>query len=425
MMILVTYSLVLCVLGWVALRRASAQGYMGFFLVCLYLISAVGSVLLYVIEGGRGGWLPLVYFCAVMLVFLVPHVFPRVPAIRRPVCRYSRMVDCYAWGVLLLCFYSLSDTVPSFIRNLKVGILTVREEVYAGQGRGGDFYAHLATGFWPIALLLFFFFVATQRSKVMISMLFVASLAGPFLGLASAGRNGIVYWMLLFPIICSLCWPFISGFYTRVQWWRFRLVLALMAFAAGCGVFSIAYARGLGGDQAGGRFVSAGYSLIQYIGQNAINFQEFWEVNDEYGEVLLGRRSFPVFCDSLEHFGVIGEYDAKEYVMAYKSLYDARDLNYAVFNGFIGELIMDFGRVAVLVFSLLYCIALFRVRVWYARTMSFSAITLYTFFISIPLWGVFFLSYGEMEGNVMLVAFVSAAIVFALARIEPRLEGDQ
>jgi oligosaccharide repeat unit polymerase len=420
MILAVAYFVLLAALLAYAVRINKGFGWAGILAVAAYLFSAANMLVLMIVEPKPLYLIPTAYFVAVLLLFLLPHISGKRLTVeaQQPII-WTPVYTIYSVAIALPGYYSMMYSVPSAIRNLRGGIEASRSLVYAGQGiSGGSMLSLLSVGFWPVALTFFVYAFLARRSWVLLLFLGVGSLSGAVYGVAALGRSGFVYWALFLSILLALTWPMMKvRLGKNITLVKIGVaVLAILTFGF---VMALAYGRSLGSnikfEGLNSRFGQSLYSIAVYNGTSLMNFQDFWSLFDDFGRLLYGQRIFPVYCGILERMNIIRDYDAAEMNLIYKPVYDAFNLEHAVFTGFQRELMMDFGRWGTVCLGVAYAVCSRFVRIRYEKRFSFAGLLLSAFLISIPVLGIFFFSYGELWANISIFVILLTVAVFSTA----------
>lgn len=416
--------LVLFVFAW---RANRGFGRPGMLVTGVYLFSA--SCMLVIVSALQSvlSLESTAYFLFILLLFILPHISTKkLESKTAPQFDWSKKYTYYSFFVAAPCVYALLSFLPLAVSKLgSDSIEGARMMVYSGQTDSNiSMLALLCVGFWPVALTLFVYAYLAGQKRWLVSMLGIGSFAGAVYGIASLGRSGVVYWILFLCIILSHTWRFVKV--------RVGSNLKFLKVASVLGVtlslvflFGIAYARNLGaGSSANGinsRFGQVIYSLADYTGQGLVNFQDFWFFYDDFGELLYGQRNFPLYCGIAERLGLMGYYSAAETNIIYKHVYDAYNLEQAVFCGFQRELMMDFGRVGTALLGGAYFLISRASRRRLEKRLTMSNLMLTSFLMSIPVLGVFFFSYGELWANISIAAILVTVVFFKFS--VPRKDG--
>ena len=388
----------------------------GAYLFGFYAVSFLCACVVALVEGQQASTVPTLYFLAVILCFTAPLISTKGASMANcPPPEWHPFLTPLSWMVSCIGSYATATVLPSAVRMLLGGgIGETRNSVYVGDiaaYSGVTLLSQLASGVWPVCLVLLVLAVLSRRPAVLLVALALGSISGTVVILACAGRSGFVYLGLLAGLLTALTWPTIIRH-------RPNLRRRLLVGAAVCGVFtslaafSFAKIRGIGSDGAlasvsNDTTVNAVYSIVLYGGSAVLNFQDFWYIQDEFGTNLMGQRSFPVFYGVLERLGFVDDYSALDIMTIYKPIYDANNLEHAVFCGFQRELVADFGKLGTMVGSVAWAALGWLARRRYEKRIDPFSIFTMAFFGSVPLLGIFFLSYGELAGNVSLSAMLA------------------
>ena len=393
-------------------RKRNTLSLSSAFLFAVYTLSLLCAVTMIIIEEWKVNNDAAAFFLLILVLFLVPTVSVKpISAAGCPSPTWKGPLTHYSWIVGLIgCFATVSN-VRSAVRLLLSGQLgEVRKAVYNGSAADGlnlSISSLLASGIWPVCLVLLVYALICRRPTSLIACLGIGSSSGALVILAVAGRSGVVYFGLLSVYVMVLFRPILLVYR--------RDLLALSRYLALFGISAIALfalyiavVRGIGASGtfsvvSNNSFLNSLYSLVIYGGSSILNFQDFWLVYDDFGMDLMGRRTFPVFCGLLRRVNLIDAYSAEAMLTVYKPFYDAYNLEHAVFCGFQRELMMDFGRIGTFVGSVIWAIVGWMFRKRYERRVDLFSVTAMVFFGSVPLLGVFFLSYGELQGNISLL----------------------
>lgn len=385
------------------------------YIISVYLISFLCAGLMMLVEGRELATVPTAFFLIVLFLSIFPLISVKLFNEKNcPIPQWDPALTPYAWILAALgCFASISN-LPSAIDVVFSGQLAqVRESVYE---IGGDLsiISTLASGVWPMCLILFLYAQICRRPLLLIICLGVGSISGAVLLLAVAGRSGVVYLSFSFLYVIILFRPLFLVY--KKTLYRKLIILSLYTLI-GMMVFSffLAFERGIGSN---GSFsvvsdniiVNTIYSLVIYAGSSILNFQDFWYIYDDFDSNLMGRRTFPVICGALRRLNILDDFSAVDILTVYKPFYDAHNLEHAVFCGFQRELMADFGRFGTLLVSSIWAAVGWIFRKRYEEKIDLLSVTAMTLFGLMPLLGVFFLSYGEINGNVSLLIIIATLV---------------
>jgi hypothetical protein len=404
-------------------RKRNTLSLSAAFLFAVYTLSLLCAAAMMIIEEWKVNNDAAAYFMLILILFLVPTISVKpISAAGCPSPTWMDPLTPYAWIVGLTGCFSAASNVRSVVWLFSSGQLSeVRKALYdspASVGVDISISSQLASGIWQVCLVLLVYALICRRSLPLIACLGIGSSSGALVTLAVAGRSGVVYLGMLLIYILVLFRPILLGYR--------KDLLILARYLALFGISSItlltlyiAVSRGIGASGtlsvvSNNPFLNSLYSLVIYGGASILNFQDFWFVYDDFGMDLMGKRSFPVFCGILRRLNLIYEYSAERMLTVYKPFYDAYNLEHAVFCGFQRELMMDFGRIGTLVGSIIWAIVGWMFRKRYERRVDLFSVTAMVFFGSVPLLGVFFLSYGELQGNISLLGMVGTIAILGI-----------
>lgn len=401
----------------------------GAYLMGAYATSLLCACVVARVEGRQTSTGPTLYFLAIILFFIAPLVSTKAASQANcPPPEWQSFLTPLSWTMACIGSYATATILPSAVRTLLSGrIAEDRQAMYLGYGTdfaGVALSSQLASGVWPACLVLLVLAILNRRPAVLLIALAFGSISGSVQTLAVAGRAGIVYLFLFLGLLTTLVWPTIVRHRPLLRR-KMAVGMGLGCAALAVVTFYLAVMRGFGSNSAmaavsNNPVVNAAYSLVLYLGSAILNFEDFWYIHDDFGLDLGGQRSFPVFYGILERLGIVDDYSAVDIMVIYKPIYDAHQLEQAVFCGFQRELVSDFGKWGALVGSAAWAALGWLVRRRYEeRIDSLSCLTM-AFFGSVPLLGIFFLSYGETSGNVSLLAMSACIGLLWLTRGKAR-----
>ena len=401
---------------WLRSRNKGLGG-AGVIVFSAYSLSFFFASVMVLVEGRESTWEATVFFLTVLLLFILPLVSLKpVKVDNCPPPEWTPLHSIFGWCLALVGCYATLTTAPSAIRLLFSGQLgAVREAVYTGLEAGTtelDYKSMLASGVWPAALSCFVFAMIARRPIPLLCALGVGSMPGATAMMVVAGRSGIVYLAMQATVVVMLAWPVILKYRPELR----RPIIMTVVVGGGLTLFLtiyVAIARGIGGS---GTFsvvsnsdvFNALYSIVIYVGSAIVNFQDFWFIHDDFNDILMGQRCFPVIAGILKRLGLMADFNAADIGTIYKPYYDAYNLEHAVFNGFQRELVMDFGRWGTLAGSAVWAAIVVVARRRYERRLDWFSLASMSFFASVPLLGIFFMSYGELQGNISLAAMLGS-----------------
>ena len=151
-----------------------------------------------------------------------------------------------------------------------------------------------------------------------------------------------------------------------------------------------------------------GWRLLEYAGCQLKNFNDSFYIDPP---LLYGRYTMPVLSDIFSFVGFSIEYAQPQDRFPY---YLSVGVDPWTFKTFVGDLLMDFGKMGTLFFliivSLLTKLSLKRVSS--EKTFHFSNLIIFVMFYQMILWGVFYFRFYSM--NFYIIAVVLIALSFKL-----------
>ena len=378
------------------------------FIIMIYAFSALMSILLDIFDvyaiNGVYEKIPIspvatVTYCALITLAVIPFRRMRSLDLREVDMQKYWVVDLLSWVLIFTFFITILDTYTHLDLILQSDLKNVRDEVYHNTEQvkvtGIQWFMALPetlfSQFSPIAILLYFVNIATNRKSTLFNWILLLSSMTPVVkAILIAGRTQPIYWFLSFMALYILFRPMME----RPQ--RRKALMPFVVFGGVVGLFiaAVTVARFAMVDVADdtGTFDS----LLAYSGQSFVNFNYFFTQYTAHGIHL--DRIFPLTNYFVWHPGWNLE-DYRDMIWSYSGL------NIGVFFTFLGDLMIDLGHFGMVVYVLLfYLISTYVCRSANEEgTIRLSRLLVILVLFLIPLQGIFYYSYYKINTGYFVV----------------------
>ena len=216
-----------------------------------------------------------------------------------------------------------------------------------------------------------------KRNTKMAYLLLISSFSYVLYVLAYAGRDGVVYWIMSY----LFCFLLFRDFVAKDELKRLNRCVALSS-AILLIVFAIITMARFSESEVG-----TGLATVNYAGQQIRNFNDHYIVD---APLQYGKLCFPEVVNLMRIIGF--DVGPKIDIEVFDSFFSAQGVQSAVFTTFIGLLMLDFGKLWLLVFlgllSFITRITLNKV----SRTgvFEFSSLVIFILLYQMVYWGVFY-----------------------------------
>lgn len=391
-------------------KRFEAAAWLSF----LYAISALASIpvytmgmldLVYNIKMDEGiGVVPTFIYCALLTLSILPFSVVRSEKIKEIDECKPWLFQCVSWLFIATFFI----TVLVYLKDLK-DVLTgdalkaVRDMVYAGdnetQMTGLQYYMALPeTLFSALAMLAipFFFYSLcfTKNPWWFNALLLLSSSTSIVKAVLIAGRTQIVYWVFIF-VACYL-------FFAHLIKPRHKHVIRVVF--GGLGGLVLLFFAAVTAARYHDLAELAYQMLLLYIGEPFVMFCYFWD--NFNGADLSFQRLLP-----FTHKFLMGvDIDLEIYR---DRIYSQTGFFIGVFFTFLGDLLIDIGRLGMAIYVFLYHgVTRFFLRREREDVMPFYQILLWFLFILVPLEGLFYYSFHTLRMSYYVIETILLVFLF-------------
>lgn len=296
--------------------------------------------------------------------------------------------------------------IPAVTKALLVGALDIRN------GESVDFMSNLPRiprygcyllyyfhGISYMLLILFFFsFVFLKKEKLLSTLLFLASLSAPYMGVMVGGRTNLIYW-LLFAIMCFfIFFPYLN---------KKRKLQLIIPASAILFILSAYFVVTTQSRFEGSKEMSARESVELYAGKPFVNFCVYFD-KISYQNFTL-RRVLPLTTSLVE-----GEFDLVEYR---DKIEGATGYGIGTFYTLLGDLYVDLGLIGMFIYCLLFFI-LGRQVLCKRKTYNIENVIFMGVLVQVPLHGLFYYSYWHTRASLSIILSLIIAFLLKQARIK-------
>lgn len=403
--------LILWLLTALIFYRKGKRIYLGYFLIFLYVLSALSSVLLLEVDSYSFNRLVLapIIIQYILILLLSGTVFRldemRLEGIERPP---SQMLNLLAWLFIIFSFITLKDLVPSL--GEKFGLLfnsdSGAQDLYEtalvqgeeqNDGQISNLPAIISSAMSGFAIFMWVFIMALpRRNKVMHRLLFVSIVIITIPSLLSGQRNGIIETVIIFVGTVLMFRKFFDVKTLKRMRSLFSLVVGLLMFP----LFIITASRF--GDRVG-----VYDSLLFYAGQANLNFNSF--ALDNNG-LRYGDRIVPFYKK------LLGFQNVPNSFWETREKYENLSINDEVFIGSVGDLLLDFGLVwTTLLIWLIYRWTANKTRIKNGTLRFDQMILIHALFYACAIGSFKLFPFAGISGNLKLSVYILTYYLFRLA----------
>lgn len=326
---------------------------------------------------------PTLLYCVFIGLCIMPFSMIHVREIKNITIRVPWVLDALSFMLIALALLNLYLVADSTMDILSGDLGSIRAEHYAG----AETPAQQKAESLPFILRFFYYFTPATILSVPIffvnicfrhkpwwlnGMLAFASLTAPIAGIQSADRTEFMYLsqMILFTLIL---------FYHLLTR-RTKIALALMGIPIAIAgvVYVTAVSMSRFEDRSG---ISSTDRTIQYAGQGYINFCFFYEnANTDY---VSAEREFPLYHHYIKHKDSNAERRTKRMIQ--------QGFFMSVFATFLGDMILDIGRLGMMVWAIFYFLAaMLAIKAPHRTEMDVSELLVIYLLAIVPIFGIFY-----------------------------------
>jgi len=332
--------------------------------------------------------LPTIYYCTLLTLGMWPFSLIYRKEIKPLSASSSLILECVCWLLFFVFLLNVYLIIDSTVEILSGDLSTVRQDHYNGIESPAEIKAeslpiYIRLFFWfnnstILALPLFFYYSCfTDRAWWFKVMLFMTSLSMPLSGLQVADRTEFIFYGLMFIYCMIFFWKFLSRRFKRgILALGVPLIGVILIYLVA--VTQARFAKNDRDDE------KAYASVLQYAGQNFLNFCFFWE----HGrfEYISPEREFPMTWHLLFH--VDSNPDRRDVRAGQQGFF------MSVFASYLGDVMLDLSPIGALIWMLGFTfLNLLLIR--YAHREEYDIGDVLAVFVTatIPIFGIFYYRY--------------------------------
>lgn len=382
-------------------------------LALLYAVSGLASIPVYLndtigAEYGTTldhvGVIPTILYCGLLTLTFLPFHFMHSEKIVKIEEPKPWLFNILSW----LFIFTMICTVIDFFADIK-DVLTggalkaVRDVVYHEQVEtqltGWQYYMALPeTLFSALAMLAipFFFYSICflKRGVIFNVLLLLASTTSVIKAITIAGRTQIIYWVFIF----AACYLFFAQFMKVKHKIAIQIVFGVIG---GLIIFFFVAVTLSRYNEMADVIMEM---VTMYVGQPFVEFCYFWD--HFHTDFISFQRLFPFTHQFILHVDMDLEvYRSKVYAQS--------GLFIGVFFTFLGDLLIDIGRIGMMIYVFFYHIV---VRLFLRRkqedTMPFYQILIWFICMLVPLEGLFYYSFHTVRMGYYVIETIILAALF-------------
>ena len=346
---------------------------------------------------------PTILYCTLLTMCLLPFIMfsnRRIAEIK-PV-RNVRLLKITAWAAFIWFVISALLSLPLFILMLTSDMAEMRGAIYRGEGEDSFMIflppyirmplalTNLAFGCYWIFVFLAFYCLLIQRLPIKYFWLFIiASLSGPWIGILGADRSRSTYWIISVVITYLFYRPFMSA---KLK----RIITSIMLILIGTTAVYLSMMTVSRFDKSDDGAFGA---IIDYLGQNFVNFCYFFDTFDSPWTTL--SLIFPFTSQYILGEQIVGGAPIQEH------LTDLTGKELGVFYTFIGHIMVSAGRAIVIVWCIVYMVLSTHIlRKYKRRTVSLHTAFCYMLLASVVYLGLWVFFYSSPSLTFSAVCFL-------------------
>ena len=232
-------------------------------------------------------------------------------------------------------------------------------------------------------------------------LLLFSSLSFVVYVLAYAGRDGVVYWLMSY-IFCFLLF---RKFLMKNDLKKIKCIFAFVFTITIIPFLMISISRF--SEMDGGTVLW----MINYAGQQLQNFNTHFQVE---APLMYGMHTFPIIYDVLNLLGL--GVSTKADMDVFYSYFLIEGVDPFVFTTFIGNFIIDFGKIWTLLFLCIMSLAIRSLMQKVTRTgiLAFSNLLIFILLYQAVYWGVFY--FRLYVANYYILSIILLCVAFKLVR---------
>ncbi|MBQ8701381.1 MAG: oligosaccharide repeat unit polymerase [Prevotella sp.] len=344
--------------------------------------------------------IPTVLYCGFLTLGMLPFsmVYKKdIQNIATPNPKIIALVSWFLIAISLLNFYLVAD---STLEILSGDLSTIRANHYNGiespamvKAESMPFiirflyYFNIST---LLSLPLFFYYLCFDKKPWWFyTLMLFASLSMPLAGIQSADRTEMVFYAIMF-ISCII-------FFHRFMSKKAKRIMKLSMIPVGVGM--VVYLTAVTVSRFASSETGATGNIVQYAGQNYLNFCFFWEKGRF--EYVTAERELPLTYHYAFHI------DNDDYRRSERS--GKQGFFMSVFASYIGDIMLDLSPIGMIIWCIIYfLVSLSVIKRPHREKMSVGEYVTFFALSVIPLFGIFYYRYMSYTYTFMLgiVAFL-------------------
>lgn len=297
----------------------------------------------------------------------------------------------YLFSIILILGMIL--LAPYVFSSISYGLANIREMMYTSGSveKTYGLFGHIghSTLRWLgwlgyINMIMFFYaLVYIPRKYIFKILTIVSSFSSVWIGILNGGRTYVIYWILFF-FFC------IAVFYKEFSFKRKKQVfIVLIIVIAILGEYFVYITTSRISIGAAGK--NPGSFLINYIGMSYWNFNYFFDHCQWHPYSL--SRILPLSSNF-----IIGRFDLAEYRLL---IMRHTGLDIGTFFTFMGDIYIDVGIIGLFIYSFSYFFI--TLKLMKNSSFRFAHLIYLSILIQIPLTGLFYYSYYQMETTFSII----------------------
>lgn len=347
--------------------------------------------------------IPTVLYCAVITIGILPFSMLYKKDLKVIKTPNPLIIYGFSWFLIGIAFINLYLIADSTLDILSGDLETVRQAHYKGIESPAQikaesmpyiirflYYFNVST---LLALpLLFYYWCFEQRAWWFKLLLLFTSLSAPLAGIQMADRTEVMFYSMMFISCLLLFHKFLSKTAKRI------LVIASIPITLLALIYLIAVSQARFEDTEGGTEAS----IVQYGGQNYLNFCYFWE-NAKW-DYIATEREFPLINNYVFH--IDSNASRREERSGQQGFF------ISVFASYAGDVLLDLSPIGLIIWSLaFFFIAYILFKRPHREEISVGDYLVFFTLSAIPIFGIFYYRYYSYTYTFMLIL---VAVIYTL-----------
>lgn len=384
------------------------------FLLTVYWLMALSAIIYDIFsEYFYYNNIPLSFYSIIYLLFalsfyIIPFIKFNEKKFDSILISNQALINVMSVMLIILSFISIVFFIPSTLHALSGDIGQNRIDQVGGIkfvtiGILNTISGSVAT-LYPITIILFFISVIQKKSKIFSVLLLISSTSYIFFNLSYVGRDGPLFWSMMFLFNYLFFKDFIPASLKKLyfRYANFIFIFSIIVFVI------ITYAR------FGDKQFPIVLAFVDYMGQQIKNFSDTFQ---HHSLTTGGYVSFGWIVNSFNFLSGT-DYSSLDMFFLETAKIDLlnRDIRSWNFGTFIKQFYYDYGFWGPIIIGIFFAVLMSFLRISSDRIINLEKIVLYSLYFQIVAQGVFYFKQYGPSGNAYIVFCFLLAIIIKLMR---------